>query len=323
MKNWTYLIAVSIVFVSCNDERKTQVVQTENTPATEVVYKEMGDGFRVMESSCIACHNPDPAINNKVSPSFTEIKKAYIQNSSDIESFTALFIQFLANPSSDNAIVHGAIDKYGVMPKFDISETEAKNLATYLYLSPLEKPDWYTKYYSLDKENFKAYDDEISPMELGKKYALSTKAILGKNLKGAIKNKGTMEAVNFCNSKAYPLTDSMSVALNAHIKRVSDQPRNPKNQASELELAYIVSSKGILAKGEGLKPQMQELNGKMVGYYPITTNAMCMQCHGEVNTQIKPEVFKNIQELYPSDLATGYGENELRGIWVVTMDKTN
>jgi hypothetical protein len=68
---------------------------------------------------------------------------------------------------------------------------------------------------------------------------------------------------------------------------------------------------------------MQEVDGKMVGYYPITTNAMCMQCHGDVNTQIKPEVLKNIQGLYSNDLATGYGENELRGIWVVTMDKTN
>ena len=59
---------------------------------------------------------------------------------------------------------------------------------------------------------------------------------------------------------------------------------------------------------------------KQNNYYPIVTNAMCMQCHGKKDLQIKPETLAAIGEFYPEDKATGYGENELRGIWVVEQN---
>ena len=74
----------------------------------------------------------------------------------------------------------------------------------------------------------------------GLKYALTTKAVLGKNLMKTIQKKGTLEAVTFCNKQAYPLTDSMSLVHNAIIKRVTDQPRNPSNKRIRHK------SKGIL-----------------------------------------------------------------------------
>ena len=45
---------------------------------------------------------------------------------------------------------------------------------------------------------------------------------------------------------------------------------------------------------------------------------MCLQCHGK---QIKPEVSQQIMKLYPKDLAIGYSESEVRGIWSITFDK--
>jgi hypothetical protein len=45
---------------------------------------------------------------------------------------------------------------------------------------------------------------------------------------------------------------------------------------------------------------------------------MCLQCHGK---QVEPEVAKQILKLYPKDLALGYSENEVRGIWSITFNK--
>lgn len=50
------------------------------------------------------------------------------------------------------------------------------------------------------------------------------------------------------------------------------------------------------------------------------TNGMCLQCHGTIGQEVSSETFTKIKELYPKDRATGYGLNELRGIWVVEMD---
>ena len=67
--------------------------------------------------------------------------------------------------------------------------------------------------------------------------------------------------------------------------------------------------------------KVSEINGKMVGYYPIVTNQMCLQCHGKAYKDINDATLNKINKLYPNDQATGYLENELRGIFVVEMNK--
>jgi nitrate reductase cytochrome c-type subunit len=161
----------------------------------------------------------------------------------------------------------------------------------------------------------------ISALEQGQKYALKTKSALGKNLMGTIKSKGTIGALSFCNENAISLTNSTGIENNIQIKRVSDKNRNPENKANVNELSYIEKTKDQLMYGKKITPQIQEIDSKMVGYYPIVTNKMCLQCHGNSTSDIKPNTYSKIKELYPNDIAVGYSENELRGIWVVTMPK--
>ena len=59
----------------------------------------------------------------------------------------------------------------------------------------------------------------------------------------------------------------------------------------------------------------------MIGYYPIITNELCMQCHGQTGQQISPGTLAKITALYPNDKAVNYKVNQLRGIWVVEMKR--
>lgn len=163
--------------------------------------------------------------------------------------------------------------------------------------------------------------EEVNYLEVGKGLALETKSNLGKNLAVAITEKGPEGAVEFCNIQAIPITDSMSQVLGAQIKRVSDQPRNPNNLANEAELSYIKQWKDAHANGADFPPMITEVDQKMIGYYPITTNAMCLQCHGAEGKDINSATLAKIQKLYPKDKATGYDINELRGVFVVEMNK--
>lgn len=157
--------------------------------------------------------------------------------------------------------------------------------------------------------------------EILQKYAIETKGVLGKNLMNAINTQGTEKAIEFCSTKAIVLTDSMGTAFNATLKRVSDKPRNPLNMANENETAFINELKQKISKGEKMTPKFTESDGKITGYFPIETNAMCLQCHGSKDLDINPNVLKKIAQLYPKDLATGYKENQIRGIFVVTQNK--
>lgn len=162
--------------------------------------------------------------------------------------------------------------------------------------------------------------EEPSKKELTKEdfknIAEDTKKTLVGNLTKQISEKGTGNALEFCNINAIPLTKQLSEKHQIHIKRVSDKERNPNNLANETELKIFENFKSQLAKKIELKATME--NG--VFYAPIVTNAMCMQCHGSENKDIKPEVLAKIIKLYPKDKATGYKENELRGLMVISQN---
>jgi cytochrome c len=170
-------------------------------------------------------------------------------------------------------------------------------------------------------KDYSVYKNDMMPLEQGLSFAMQTQKVLAINLMNEINTKGAVHAFTFCSAKAYTLTDSMALALNVQIKRVSDKPRNPNNKANKQEATYIAKSKEFLAKGENAKPEMTETKGKMVGYYPIITNQICMQCHGNQGTEVLSETLLRIKELYPKDKGIDYKINELRGIWVVEMNK--
>ena len=163
-------------------------------------------------------------------------------------------------------------------------------------------------------------NEEINYAEIGMNIALSTKGQLGKNLIGTIQKEGTVNALKFCNIKAYPLTDSMSVAFNAKIKRVSDRPRNIDNAANEIELAHINTFKNKLENGEKIDPIINKKVNSVHFYAPIITDQLCLQCHGNNSTDIKLNVLKAIDSLYPNDMAKGYALNQVRGIWSIEID---
>lgn len=160
--------------------------------------------------------------------------------------------------------------------------------------------------------------NEPDYLKIGQEISTEAQKVLGGNLMKAINNGGTEHAISFCNINAIRLTDSTALALNAKIKRVTDLPRNPKNKGNKKELEYILKLK---PKGEDYKPFVQEIDDKMVGYYPIVTNALCLKCHGTEKNDIDSKTLAKINALYQSDKARNYAANQLRGLWVVEMDK--
>ena len=141
-------------------------------------------------------------------------------------------------------------------------------------------------------------------------FATQTKKLLMKNVGEQMQKGGPESALDFCNIEAMPLTKSMSDKHGLTISRVSDKMRNPLNIANAEELKLIENFKKQLLAGEILKPVRTETHY----YEPLVTNAMCLQCHGEPGKNIQPKVAAKIAQLYPKDLATGYKENEVRGL---------
>ena len=321
MKKTVYILLIfSLLINSCWDSTNTKTTSKKDIPKPN--QQELSEGFQLLENNCFSCHSPNASIENRVAPPMEAIKKHYIKKNTSLEEFTQDLTTFLNNPSEDITKMPGAIKRFNLMPKMNFSNEQIFKIAAYIYFSELEKPDWFEKHYQEEKQKHQLTSTtNMSPIEVGKNIAMQTKSVLGKNLLEAINTKGTENAVSFCSIKAIPLTDSMALLLNAKVKRVSDKNRNPNNKANKTELAYIESIKLAISKGEVPKPKLTTLEDKQIGYYPIITNKMCMQCHGQVVKEILPNTLSKLKKLYPNDRAVGYKLDELRGIWVVEMDK--
>ena len=334
MRLLTLLIVISFIF-SCKDSKRPSYSKKKIEAKTQ-----SHPGKKLMEANCYVCHSPSASEDNRIAPPMIAIKKRYSMGNTSKEAFINSIQDFIKNPIEDNAKMFGAVKRFGVMPKQGFPEETIKQIADYMYEFDIEKPEWFEDHYNEEHGNGggngngngrngkhkskKTVDLEKLPYnERGLKYALSTKAVLGKNLMGKIQKEGTLAALNFCNEKAYPLTDSMAVYHKATIKRVSDKPRNSKNKASLIEEGYINIFKEGIKLNKEPEPIVVESAENVNFYYPIKTNSMCLQCHGKPSTDIKANTLAQINKLYPKDLATGYSENQVRGIWSITFNKKN
>lgn len=150
---------------------------------------------------------------------------------------------------------------------------------------------------------------------------------LGKALKGrlsqAMKTGGPEKALAVCNLEALPITKQVSEQLGAEVTRTSLKPRSSANAPDKWELKGLKVLQQMNQKGKPL-PQLEwgeryTHEGKSWFRYlkAIPTQAVCLTCHGR---QIKPELASKINELYPSDKATGYQLGQLRGAFSVSFE---
>jgi cytochrome c553 len=302
------LTSLSILLItSCDHQQKNKISAEEAKALT------------LMQTYCFACHTPDMGIDRRLGPPIFRIREHYYNDQISREEFMGKIVRFASNLTEANSIMPGAIRNFGLMPKQVFKKEDLEIIAGYIYDHDLSSDEWYAAWEKF-KTEAKPEARAMTFEEKGLNIVNNTKSHLAKNLMEAMANYGPAGAVEFCNAHALTLTDSMARVQNARIRRVTDRPRNPANQANETELAYINMLKIKADRQEALPPTIMVLDGKMTGYYPIQTAKMCIQCHGMEDTDILPETLAKIKSLYPEDKATGYAEGQLRGLFVVEMD---
>ncbi len=168
---------------------------------------------------------------------------------------------------------------------------------------------------SKDKEEFTDWKSK------GDSLTAQTFDTLRKTLQKAISESGLPGAVEFCNTAALDLTKTYTDEA-IQIKRTSDKIRNPVNTSDEMEKdvikAYLEQKKENKQLTAILK---QDSKGNHHYFKPILIQAMCLNCHGAKETQIKPDTWDMIQKKYPKDAAFDYKEGDIRGIWHLVFSK--
>ena len=151
-------------------------------------------------------------------------------------------------------------------------------------------------------------------LDTGKEIASATFLALSGELQKAMKSGGVEHAISYCNLNAADITDSLSAKYNADIKRTSLKFRNPTNKPSPTEVRILHQLENEKKRGEAMLPQVLSDGSSKTFYAPIIVQDMCLKCHGQKSNI---ENYERIKELYPNDLAIGYKQGDLRGMWSI------
>lgn len=157
-------------------------------------------------------------------------------------------------------------------------------------------------------------------LEKGHKISEDSFNALRLNLMQAMGANGISGAAEFCNIEAYPITDSLSEAFDAQIRRTTLKWRNPKNQPTEKEREILEFFESVHNAGTQPKDSLIKLNDDEIWYVrPIFVQGICQNCHGSLGSTLAENNYEVIKKLYPEDAAVGYKSGDLRGMWSIKL----
>lgn len=144
---------------------------------------------------------------------------------------------------------------------------------------------------------------------------------LSSHLGKAMRAGGPVHALNYCNTRALPLTDSIAETYGVALKRTALRHRNPANLPTATEKKVLDGFAAAMQgaqPGQSPKPVVKRHSDRQVAYYkPIALAGACVKCHGTSGTDIDSATVARLGALYPEDKATGFQPGDLRGMWVV------
>ncbi len=156
-------------------------------------------------------------------------------------------------------------------------------------------------------------------LKTGSDISAQAQASLLAHVSSAMKQGGSVYAVEFCNLQASSITDSLSNRFNCILSRVSEKNRNPENKLKTETDRQLWTWAN--RQDDPMKDTLVLVESKAIYYRPIRTGMpACLQCHGPIEA-IEPETYQKLQTLYPNDKATGYELNELRGLWKIEFEQ--
>jgi len=162
-------------------------------------------------------------------------------------------------------------------------------------------------------------------MKWGDEISIEAQQNLISTLQKAIADHGISGAVEFCQAEALPITHEVGKKHKVTVKRVSLQPRNQANTPSDVEKNLLEAYSYNVENNIENKPNIQKIDaGETLLYTKAITipGGLCLNCHGEPGKEITGETLTKIETLYPEGQGTGYKVGDLRGMWSISLPKT-
>ena len=146
-KKINLLFAIIILFIGCNqsNEKESYIAMTSDFLKEDAMKNNLpkDDGYELMKINCYVCHNPNTKSHDEIlAPPFKAVKMHYKKVHDSKENFVDAIVNYVQNPDEEKALMRGAVKRFKVMPKLEISTENLEKIAAYIYDNDVEEPEW-------------------------------------------------------------------------------------------------------------------------------------------------------------------------------------
>ncbi len=164
--------------------------------------------------------------------------------------------------------------------------------------------------------------DTSALLTQGDELATLAQSTLLASVSKAMQEGGPVHSIQFCNTNAMSILDSIGADPNISLGRISDRYRNP------LDVPITPNDKKAMEALKSKTPAnatpliLGDKDGSMTYYKPIFIGMpTCLKCHGDPENDLSSDAREILARLYPEDRATGYKMGEFRGAWKINFPK--
>jgi hypothetical protein len=134
------IILAAIVAITSISQSAFNSAQPVTQSVTEVIEFD-STGYLLLQEKCMSCHSSTVTNHDdRLAPPMFAIKKRYLKTYTNRDDFIEGITTWATNPKEDKAMMHGAVNKFKVMPNMNFAKEDLVNIAGFIYDNEMEKP---------------------------------------------------------------------------------------------------------------------------------------------------------------------------------------
>lgn len=95
---------------------------------------------------CMSCHKLDRS-EQMIAPPVFAVRHHYIRAYPNRTNFISQIVDWLEAPDPAVSLMPGALRRFNVMPKLDLTDEDRENVAAFLFDANFKEPDWYREHF--------------------------------------------------------------------------------------------------------------------------------------------------------------------------------
>ena len=115
-------------------------------------------GRDLFREHCVACHKPRGPVADRAAPPMFAVKRHYLPFYASKDAFVEAVADWVKAPNKQNALMPGAVRRFGLMPEMDLSEEHLRKIAEYVFEADFAAPGWFREHY---REEHGRYPEEF------------------------------------------------------------------------------------------------------------------------------------------------------------------